>query len=111
MSPKHLLKIDYTARSLTIPGKVNREIRVALENLRPAIVKEGLAKMIKISINQLGEINRDIQCENVEHGKAPSIVNPVNPFNGSDDAADISSGSNMTPSFSDIVSVFWPDNE
>lgn len=95
---------------MTVPGNVNREICVALKNVRPEIVKAGLTKMLQMSIDQFEENISGTQFENMENRKVTNIVNLVNPINGSDGAG-FSSESNITPLVGDRVLVFWPDEK
>lgn len=82
---------------------------MAKENLRPAIIKYGLTKMVKMSIDQLEEILCDTQCEFMDHGKSKNIANSVSPIYRSDDVY-FSSEYNIKSSVGDRVSVFWSND-
>lgn len=66
---KPILSVNLDARSVTVPGKAGRELSIALEDLRPAVLEDNFAQTVQAGIDELDDTLSDLLPESNDVSK------------------------------------------
>lgn len=107
---KEILHVNHDARSVTIDEKRNKEVSVAIENVRPAILEETLAQTVQKGIDSLDELLDEviIQTKATEDISDPLQCKESKEDEQKHDVNFSTTDPNIEPVIGDRASIFWP---
>ena len=123
-SPKPLLSVNHSARSVNVPGRNGREITVAFEDTRAALPQQSFAQLVQDGLDTLDDLTMDnldmtstaieeLDNANPDDSDTAGLITDDSPSSPSqikepNDDDFSTENPNAEPSVGDKVSVLWP---